>query len=115
VDAAALILFVLVGVVNHDGRITVGSVARTAVPLLVAWFAVGWAAGAYRRPGPRTLLLTWLAATPLAVLMRSVLARGPWGMELLEFLGVALAFTLLFVLVARLIAAAVLWFVPETG
>jgi hypothetical protein len=106
-DGLALIVFVVVGVLNHDGAVTPGLVLRTAVPLLGAWYAAALLAGAYRRPGLLTLFLTWLPAVPVAVLIRSFVAGGPWGGELAVFLGVALAFTMLFVLTARVVVGAV--------
>lgn len=106
-DGLALVAFVLVGVMNHDGVVTLGLVARTAIPLLAAWYAFGAVLGAYRRPGLRTLLSTWIAAVPTAVVVRSLIARGPWGVDLFVFLGVALAFTLTFVLAVRLLVGAV--------
>ncbi|HEX9123412.1 MAG TPA: DUF3054 domain-containing protein [Actinomycetota bacterium] len=100
-DVLALVAFVLVGVAEHDGRITAGLVLRTAGPLLIGWFALTAVLGTYRSPGLRTLLTTWIATVPMAVVVRSIIAGGPWGVRLMVFLGVALAFTLLFLLAGR--------------
>lgn len=99
-DGIALIAFVLVGADRHSSG-TAANVARTAVPLIAAWFAVAVLVGAYRRPGLRSLLLTWLLAVPAAGVLRSLVRGGPWDERLLVFAGVALAFSALFLLAAR--------------
>ncbi len=100
-DAAALIAFTVVGVANHDGGVPADALARVGVPLLVCWFAAAAVVGTYRSPGPRTLLLAWATSVPVAALVRTVVAGGPWSADLLAFLGVAMAFTLLFLLAGR--------------
>jgi hypothetical protein len=91
----------VVGVVSHDRALPLDALARVGVPLLCAWFAAARVAGTYRAPGTRTLVTAWALAVPVAVLARGVLARGPWDAQLLVFLGVALAFTFLFLVVGR--------------
>lgn len=105
VDAVALLAFVVIGVSQHHAAFVPG-VLRTAVPLLVAWFAVGLVLGAYRRVGWITLLVTWLVATPLGLLARSVVRGGPWGRGLLEFGAIAMGFTALFLMGGRLVLLA---------
>ncbi len=100
-DAAALAGFTLAGVANHDGGLPIGALARVGIPLLVSWFLAAALVGTYRRPGIATLLLTWELAVPVAAVVRTTIAGGPWGGEFLVFLGVAMAFTLLFLLVGR--------------
>jgi hypothetical protein len=100
-DAGALLAFTLVGVANHDHGLPADALGRVGGPLLAAWFAAAWVVGTYRRPGLRTLLIAWAFAVPVAVLVRTLVAGGPWGADLLVFLGVALAFTLLFLLLGR--------------
>lgn len=102
VDAAALMLFVVVGVIQHDEGLSLAGIVRTGVPLLVAWFAVALAVGTYRRPGWVTLAITWVLAVPLGLVVRSAIRGGPWGRGLLIFGGVAMAFTLLFLVGGRL-------------
>lgn len=102
VDATALAAFVVVGVVQHDEGLAVAGLVRTGVPLLVAWFVVALVAGTYRRTGWLTLLLTWVIAVPLGLVARSVIRGGPWGRGLLVFGGIAMAFTLLFLIGGRL-------------
>jgi hypothetical protein len=102
-DALALTLFVLVGIVEHDeGSNVVTLFLRNAVPLLASWFVVARFTGAYRRPGLRTLLLTWAVAVPSGLLLRTAWVGSPSGGELAVFLGIGLGFTLLFVLAGRL-------------
>jgi hypothetical protein len=102
-DALALTLFVLAGIVEHDeGSNVVALFLRNAVPLLASWFVVARFTGAYRRPGLRTLLLTWAISVPSGLLLRTVWVGSPSGGELAVFLGIGLGFTLLFVLAGRL-------------
>jgi DUF3054 family protein len=101
IDAIALIGFTLVGVSNHDRGLPLDALARVGGPLLLAWFVAAAVFGTYRRPSVRTLLLAWAAAVPVAGVVRTVIAGGPWGRELAVFLAVAMAFTLLFLLLGR--------------
>jgi hypothetical protein len=106
-DALALTLFVAAGIAEHDeGANVVTLFLRNAVPLLASWFVVARLTGAYRRPGLRTLLLTWVIAVPSGLLLRTAWVGSPSGGELAVFLGIGLAFTLLFVLAGRLAARA---------
>jgi hypothetical protein len=108
-DAVALVLFSVVGLVNHQEGVTFAGVARTAGPLLVCWFLVALVAGTYTRPNAWTLLRTWFPAVTLAV-VRYVWLRRPDDLgELAVFWLVALAFTLLFLLAWRLLATKVLF------
>lgn len=54
-DAAALVVFVVIGLREHRGG-TVEGFLRNSLPLLGAWFLVAWRAHTYRRPGWRSLL-----------------------------------------------------------
>jgi hypothetical protein len=101
-DAVALLAFVAIGLRGHDGR-TVEGLLRNAVPLLGAWFLVAWAAHTYRRPGWRSLLKTWIVAVPIGLLVRTALVGSPRGPRILVFVGVGLAFTLLALVLARLL------------
>ena len=100
-DAVALSVFVAIGLVQHDGGPGVGLFLRTAAPLLGAWFATAVVTHPYRRPGLRSLLTTWIVAVPVGILVRTALVGSPSGAAIAVFLGVALAFTLLFLLVGR--------------
>ena len=106
VDGIALTAFVVVGVIQHDEGLALRGLLRTGLPLLVTWYLVTLIVGTYRRPGWATVLLTWAIAVPAGLVVRSVVRGGPWGHGLVVFGGVALAFTLLFVLAGRLLLMA---------
>jgi hypothetical protein len=103
VDAFALIAFVLAGLRSHHESGATELFLRNAVPLLVAWFGAAVVVGTYRRPSTRTLLITWVLAVPVGLVVRSLIVGSPTGSRLVTFLGVGLAFTLLFLLVGRLL------------
>jgi hypothetical protein len=104
-DASALVLFSVVGLLSHDGKVSVAGLGRDALPLLVGWFAAALVFGTYRRRSVRTLLLAWVVGVPIGVALRAlVLGRSPDGREA-AFLAVALTFTLLFVLALRAVLA----------
>ncbi len=110
VDLAALVAFVLVGAAEHGEGLALGALVRTGLPLLGAWVLVAAALGTYRRLGWVALVLTWLVAVPLGLVVRSAVRGGPWGRGLLVFGGVAMAFTLLFLLAGRVgLVAATAW------
>jgi hypothetical protein len=102
-DAAALIVFVLIGLEGHRMSTQEGFLL-SAAPLLGAWFLVAWLARAYRRPGWGSLLRTWIVAVPVGLLVRTVIVGSPRGARILVFLGVGLAFTLLFLVLGRVLA-----------
>ena len=101
-DATALVVFVVVGLRAHRGD-TVEGFLRNAVPLLAVWFLVAWRARTYLRPGWRSLLMCWIAAVPIGLLVRTVLVGSPRGARILVFVGIGLAFTLLFLVLGRLL------------
>jgi len=101
VDALALIAFVVIGLLSHHVVGVLDGFARDAVPLLVAWFVTSIPARTYRRPGLRSLVITWGVAVPAGLLLRSAWVGDPTAGRLLLFLVVGLAFTLLFLLAGR--------------
>ena len=108
-DAGAFVAFVLIGLSSHEEGITLGSVLRVLGPILVLWFAVAPLAGTYRSAGIRTLLPAWLIAVAGGILVRfAVFHRPATAAKLFIFMGVALAFTLLFLVAWRLAARYVL-------
>ena len=106
-DVVALVAFVLVGLRGHRIDPLEGFV-RNVVPLLGTWFVVSWLAHAYRRPGWRSLLRTWIVAVPIGLLVRTAIVGSPGGARILVFVGVGLAFTLLLLVLARLLARSIL-------
>jgi hypothetical protein len=101
-DVVALFLFTTLGLLSHGFELA--GYARDFLPLVVAWLVVGLAVGLYPRPSRGRLVATWLVAVPAAWLVRAlVLGRTIDGGEL-AFLGITLAFTLVFVAALRLLA-----------
>jgi hypothetical protein len=94
-DAAALLVFVLVGVLTHGA--SVGAFVRDLACILGGWFAAAFVVRLYRRGTWRRLGATWLIGVSAGVLVRAALV----GHVAVDFWGVALAFTALFVLTAR--------------
>ena len=104
-DAIAIVLFAAIGQLSHHGGVSAAGFAQDSLPILAGWFAAAAAFGAYRRPGRRAFVLTWLVGVTAGVALRAlVLGRAANGREA-SFLGVALVFTLLLVLGCRLILA----------
>ena len=102
-DAAALIVFVLIGIRGHHA-VTVEGFVRNAVPLLGVWFLVAWLAHTYRRQGWRSLLRNWIVAVPVGLLVRTLIVGSPKGGRILVFIAVGLAYTALFLVLGRLLA-----------
>ena len=103
-DVAALLAFVVVGLLDHEGGISAADYARDAIPIAGCWLLAGGAFDLYKRPRLPALLGAWLVGVPAGVLIRSLLL---WRLDADDavFLGVALCFTLLFVLAARIAAS----------
>ena len=103
-DLLALLAFVTVGLLNHRGGLSATGYARDLVPIGGCWLVAAGAFDLYRRPRPRALVATWLAAVTAGVLIRS-LVLWPLEGDDAVFLAVALAFTLVFVVAFRLVAS----------
>jgi Protein of unknown function (DUF3054) len=97
-DGVALVIFAVIGVLTHGS--SVSALARDLLVFVGCWFAVALALRLYVRPGWTRLLATWLTGITAAVLIRAAIV-GHWAGD---FYGIALAFTLLFVLVARAVS-----------
>ena len=94
-DGTALVAFTVVGVLTHGS--SVGALFRDLALFLGCWFAAAVAARLYTRPSWTRLLATWLLGISAAVVIRAAIV----GHFAADFYGVALGFTLLFVLAAR--------------
>ena len=94
-DAAALLVFVVVGVVTHDASAT--AFVRDLACILGGWFAAAIVLRLYMRGARWRLAATWLIGVSAGILVRAAVV----GHLAVDFWGVALGFTLLFVLVAR--------------
>jgi hypothetical protein len=104
-DAAAIVVFAVIGNLSHHGDVSAGGLARDVLPILGGWLVAGLVFGLYRRPTLTRLAATWLVGVTAGVAIRAaVLQHTDIGKEA-AFLAVALVFTLLFALVARAIAA----------
>jgi hypothetical protein len=109
-DAAAILLFAVLGLLAHDGGVSGRGLARDALPLLGGWFAAGLLLRLYTRPAPLRLVATWLAGITAGVAVRATVLGHTHAAKEAAFLAVALAFTLLFALGARLVTA---WALPR--
>ena len=103
-DLFALVVFVAVGIGSHATLSRAEAFFRNAVPIVAAWLVAAALLRTYRPPSVRGLLKTWIVAMPVGILVRSLWVGSPTGGRLLVFLGVALAFTLLFLAFARGVA-----------
>ncbi len=100
-DALAIALFAVIGVLSHDHGLSFVRFLRDAGPIGGGWLVAGALFGAYRRPGWRTLLPTWLAGVTGGVLVRAgILGRDLDGRQA-AFLVTTLIITLLLVLGLR--------------
>jgi len=107
-DAAAIVVFSVIGNVSHYGDVSARGLVRDVLPLLAGWVGAGLLIGLYRRPTLWRLAATWLVGVTAGVAIRAaVLQHTDFGKEA-AFLVVALVFTLLFALVARALTASVL-------
>jgi hypothetical protein len=104
-DVVALIVFTVIGLINHQDGVTIGGVAQVVLPIAGVGAVTTWFFGTYRRPGIATLLPAWAISVPAGLLIRKALFHTPetWGKTGI-FLCVAMAFTLLFLLAWRIIA-----------
>jgi len=90
-DAGAILVFVTIGLLSHEGGLSPGGYARNALPFLGCWFAAALLFGLYTRDGRARLVATWAVGVPAAVLVRAlVLGRTAEGREA-AFLAVSLA------------------------
>ncbi|HUJ54913.1 MAG TPA: DUF3054 domain-containing protein [Gaiellaceae bacterium] len=109
-DAAAIVVFAVVGLLSHHGAVSGRGLARDALPLLGGWFAAALLFRLYARPALRRLAATWLLGITAGVAVRAAILGHTHAGKEAAFLGVALAFTLLFVLAARAVTA---WALPR--
>jgi hypothetical protein len=99
------VLFVIVGLTNHDEGITLSGIARTALPILGAWFVVAPFTKTYARPRLRTLLITWVIAVPVGVAIRAIALQRSADDSQVTFGVVAMIATLVLLLLWRGIRA----------
>lgn len=103
-DVLALLVFVTVGLLSHHGGLSAAGYARDALPIVGCWLVAAGSFDLYKRPRLPALLGTWLAGVTAGVAIRALTLWRVEGDDAV-FLGVALGFTLLFVVAFRLAAA----------
>ena len=105
-DAAAIVLFAVIGLASHREGVTLAGIARNAGPVLAVFFPVALLVGTYRRPGLRTLIPAWLIGVVGGVLLRAAILGHGYGRRTFTFMGVTLAVTGVLLLAWRALAAA---------
>jgi len=105
-DVVALLVFVTIGLATHHGGISAGAYARDALAFCGCWLLAGGAFDLYKRPSVRAFLGTWIVGVTAGVLVRALVRWHIDGGDAV-FLAIALGFTLLFVVVARIAAGLV--------
>jgi len=89
-DAAAIAIFVTIGLVTHHRGLSAAGYARDTLPLAAGWFGAAALFHLYGDNGLRALLATWALGIPAGVLVRAlVLGHSLNGGEA-AFLGVCL-------------------------
>lgn len=109
-DAAAIVVFAIVGLLSHHGDVSGRGLARDALPLLAGWFGAALLARLYARPTWRRLAATWLVGITAGVAVRAAILGHTHAGKEAPFLGVALGFTLLLALAGRALTA---WALPR--
>jgi hypothetical protein len=104
-DAAVLVLWAVIGLINHEEGVTFTGILRNAGPIMVGWFAAALVLRTYRRP-PRVwrFLATWAIGISAGVLLRALILGKPWNGDELVFFGVTLAVTLVLLVAWRAVA-----------
>ncbi len=73
-DAAAMLLFAIVGIASHEKEVSLAIFARSFLPFVVAWFTLGALLGALRMERPSWGLLgVYLLCGVAALVTRSVI------------------------------------------
>jgi hypothetical protein len=103
-DVVALLVFVTIGLFNHHGGVSAADYARDAIPIVGCWLLAGGAFDLYKRPRARALVGAWLVGVTAGILVRALLRWHVDGGDGV-FLAVALCFTILFVVTARIAAS----------
>ncbi|SDU32919.1 DUF3054 domain-containing protein [Jiangella alkaliphila] len=78
VDAALVVVFVLIGRRTHDDPLSLAGLARTAWPF-AAGLAAGWAVTMLRRRPPASLVsgvTVWVATVAVGMLLRAASGQG---------------------------------------
>jgi hypothetical protein len=105
-DGLAITAFTVIGMLSHDGRVSLAGLAQDALPLLAGWFGAATAFRLYAQRTRRALLLTWAAGIPVGVLVRAAALSRLNEPRQLAFLATTLVLTLAFVSLARAVLSA---------
>lgn len=103
VDGIAILLFVVIGGDIHGGVRSAG-VLRTALFLLIPWYAAAAFFGLYREPSWPIFLRTWGAGVPIGIILRQIWVGRLFTRATLLFFVAAAVLTLVFLIVARWLA-----------
>jgi hypothetical protein len=76
VDVALLVAFAALGRSAHAEGDTITGTLAVAWPFVAAWLLVALPSHTLDRIAPRRAALAWLAAWPLALILRSLSGRG---------------------------------------
>ncbi len=100
-DLLALLLFAWAGLRSHGLPVSLEGLARNVLPILFVWLLLSPFLGTYRRPTWGNLFLTWLLAVPAGLWLRGMILGEGFGLGFFIFLGVAMVFSLGFLLLLR--------------
>lgn len=100
-DLLALLLFAGAGLRSHGLPLTLEGLARNVLPVIFVWLLLAPFLGTYRRPAWKNLLLAWALAFPAGLWLRQMVLGEGFGVGFFIFLGVAMGFSLLFLLLLR--------------
>lgn len=100
-DAAAIVIFVTIGLLAHHKGLTLTGYARDTLPLGGAWFAAAALFHLYSRGAWWRVLATWGFGIPAGVLVRALILGHRLNGGEAAFLGVCLAVIGLFVALLR--------------
>jgi len=89
-DAAAILVFVTIGLLSHEHGLHATGYARDAIPFLGCWFAAALGFRLYSRPSFARLAATWAVGVPAAVLVRALVLGRSLGRKEAAFLIVSL-------------------------
>jgi hypothetical protein len=100
-DAVAILLFVTIGLLSHHKGLSLRGYARDALPIMAGWFGAAILFRAYIVHRQTRVLATWIVGVTVGVVARALILGHSLNGKEAEFLGVALAFVLLFVYLLR--------------
>lgn len=75
-DLAVLVGFAAVGRRSHGEGNALAEILAVAWPFVVAWIAVAGSSRALLQMAPVPAAISWLAAWPLALILRAISGRG---------------------------------------